>query len=296
MDLEAEVDVRHRIMARLQEAVDASPSGTLSRRELSAFEVDGRTWRLLDQGRGIRNPKDLQATLTIMTSLHGPYGDEPMESGLFRYHYQSSSDAGDNTKLRRACELQLPLILFWMLEPGLYVPVFPVYVVADDRPNRVFLIALDEGLRFLPDPMDPGEAAKRYAHRIARRRLHQPVFRASVLRAYEVRCAVCRLQHGNLLDAAHIIPDGADHGAPIVSNGLSLCKIHHAAYDNQQLGISPDYRVHIAPDLLVEVDGPMLRHGLQEMHGQLIGLPSRPKERPDRDRLDERYQQFLRAS
>ncbi|MBM4721547.1 hypothetical protein GS449_26925 [Rhodococcus hoagii] len=55
-------------------------------------------------------------------------------------------------------------------------------------------------------------------------------FRATVMRAYETRCAVCALAHGELLDAAHIVPDGDEMGIASVRNGMALCKIHHAAY------------------------------------------------------------------
>ncbi|UFU06443.1 hypothetical protein [Ruania halotolerans] len=58
------------------------------------------------------------------------------------------------------------------------------------------------------------------------------------------------------------------------------------------LGVSPDYRVQIAWRLLEEKDGPMLRHGLQEMHGQALHLPRRPKDRPHREHLARRYEAF----
>jgi len=78
------------------------------------------------------------------------------------------------------------------------------------------------------------------------------------------RCAICRLRHENLLDAAHILEDRHERGLPEVPNGLALYKIHHSAYDVNILGVSPDYRVHIRADVLREHDGPMLRWGLQE--------------------------------
>ncbi|WP_421732959.1 HNH endonuclease [Cellulomonas sp.] len=59
-----------------------------------------------------------------------------------------------------------------------------------------------------------------------------------MLLAYETRCAICQLGHGSLLDAAHIVPDGEELGLPTTSNGLSLCKIHHAAYDQNMLGVA----------------------------------------------------------
>nr|WP_246323925.1 HNH endonuclease [Petropleomorpha daqingensis] len=114
--------------------------------------------------------------------------------------------------------------------------------------------------------------------------------------AYETRCAVCSLNHRELLDAAHIIPDNDPRGAPVVANGLALCKLHHAAYDKNILGIRPDYTVEIHHRLLHEVDGPMLRHGLQEHHGRpLMQVPARRVDRPDADRLMERYEAFLAA-
>lgn len=59
------------------------------------------------------------------------------------------------------------------------------------------------------------------------------------------------------------------------------------------MGISPDYQVHVREDILEEVDGPMLRHGIQEMHGKQILLPKGRDHKPDRDRLARRYERFL---
>ena len=71
-----------------------------------------------------------------------------------------------------------------------------------------------------------------------------------------------------LLDAAHIVGDRRhERGDPMVPNGLAMCKIHHAAFDTNILGIRPDRVVEIRSDILEEHDGPMLRHGLQELHG-----------------------------
>ncbi len=76
-----------------------------------------------------------------------------------------------------------------------------------------------------------------------------------------------------LLDAAHIVPDTEPMGDAVVPNGLSLCKIHHPAYDSHIIGISPEYDVSVRRDILEEIDGPMLRHGLQELEGGRILLP-----------------------
>ncbi|MBK9358459.1 MAG: HNH endonuclease [Bacteroidales bacterium] len=67
---------------------------------------------------------------------------------------------------------------------------------------------------------------------------------------------MCNLKHRELLDAAHIIADKDDMGEPIIKNGLALCKIHHAAFDQNILGIDPDYKIKIREDILMETDGP----------------------------------------
>jgi putative restriction endonuclease len=245
---------------------------------------------------GIWNPQDLSATLTIVSSPDGPYNDKEAEGGFLRYDYRAGSDEGNNTKLRRAFELGMPLILLRKISDGVYVPVFPVFVVGDDRERRQFVIALDESLRFLNDPLHPTEDQRKYAERVVRQRLHQPVFRGQVIQAYERRCAVCSLRHPELLDAAHIVEDSHDEGIAHVTNGLSLCKIHHAAFDRLLLGVTTDYEVRINRELLEEIDGPMLKHGLQEMHGRQLELPRSRREWPDLHRLAHRWDPFRRAS
>jgi putative restriction endonuclease len=103
---------------------------------------------------------------------------------------------------------------------------------------------------------------------------------------------MCRLRHRSLLDAAHIIPDRDARGVPAVSNGVSLCKIHHAAYDANILGVRPDFVIEVRADILREVDGPMLKHGLQEMQSVRLALPKRRADRPNPGLLAERYERF----
>ncbi|WP_262852913.1 HNH endonuclease [Mumia quercus] len=290
MDSVGELRLRELIMHALAEAT--AESGFVTRAQLSALEVAGMPRRVIDQGRGIWNPTTMSATLSIISDPLSEYDDIQESDSLFRYAYQRGTDAGVHKKLRKAQELELPIIMLRTIAPGRYVPVFPVYVVGDDQAKRQFVLALDESLRFLRDPLHLSADERRYAERVVQQRLHQPEFRGRIMRAYDTQCAVCRLKHGRLLDAAHITEDGDDAGLPIVTNGLSLCKIHHAAYDANLLGISPDYVVHIDRDLLEERDGPMLKHGLQEMDKARLQLPTRRRERPDRDRLAQRFAGF----
>jgi putative restriction endonuclease len=69
----------------------------------------------------------------------------------------------------------------------------------------------------------------------------------------------------------------------------------HTAYDQNILGVRPDLVVEVQRSVLEEIDGPMLRHGLQEMAGVALLVPNGRRERPDQDRLAERYEDFRRA-
>jgi putative restriction endonuclease len=255
---------------------------------------DGTSRRLVDPGRGgIWNPSSLEATLSIVTSPDGPYADKELEGGLLTYHYQAGPEGGKNLKLRRAMDLGYPIIRFHKVAGNAYVPIYPVYVVDDDQAARVFTLSVDQSLASLNANAVVSEIERQYVERLIRQRVHQPAFRARVMLAYDTQCTICNLKHARLLDAAHIIGDANDAGDAIVTNGLSLCKIHHAAYDENFIGISGDFKVHVNGDLLAEVDGPMLRHGLQEMHGRELFLPLKPADRPDANRLDQRFADFL---
>jgi putative restriction endonuclease len=268
--------------------------GVVSRAELESFTYAGETIKLIDQSRGIRNPRQLVATLTILSQPKGPYDDLRTEDGLLRYAYREGPlDSGDNRKLRLAAELGLPLLLLEGIAPGIFVPVAPVYLVRDLPGERCVEVAVDEGLRYLS--LSPDDEQRSYVERLTKMRLHQPIFRARVIRAYGTQCAICQLRHAELLDAAHIIPDTQERGQPVVPNGLSLCKIHHAAYDRNIIGVRPDLVIEVKQRILEEVDGPMLRHGIQEMAGQQIVVPLAKREQPDRDRLEARYREFTLA-
>ena len=117
------------------------------------------------------------------------------------------------------------------------------------------------------------------------------MFRSRVLLAYQSRCAVCRLEEPALLEASHVLDD-AEGGEPIVPNGLSMCTIHHRAFDRHLLGVSPQFEIRIHARLLKRTDGPMLLHGLQAMHGVALQLPAKRADQPDRDLFASRFERF----
>ncbi len=265
---------------------------------LRGFELNGERIHLISQ-RGIFTPSTLALPLTVTTAPNGPYNDEFSDDGILQYRYQGNDpNFRDNVGLRELMNRGIPLIYFHGTVPGSYVAERPVFIVADSPETLTFGITFDERSHVefhIPRPNADITYRRKYTTAQVRRRLHQQSFRSRVLRAYTNKCALCNLKHTNLLEAAHIIPDNEERGEPVVSNGLSLCKIHHAAFDHNILGIRPDYVVEIREDILEEIDGPMLQHGLKEMHRRPIFVPQRTQEKPNVVSLEERYEQFRAA-
>jgi putative restriction endonuclease len=194
-------------------------------------------------------------------------------------------------------------VYFHAIEPGSYVAAYPVFVVEDHLEQLRFSMQVDDlyaaehelaGAGAIGE--DAAEPRRAYVTDTFRRRLHQAAFRERVIRAYAERCALCRLRHQELLDAAHITPDSDAEGEPVVSNGVALCKLHHAAFDRFFFAIRSDYVIEVRPSVLRESDGPMLVVGLQQIHGQRIHLPRRTIDLPDPARLERRYDQFRQAT
>ncbi|ARC56042.1 hypothetical protein AS850_03005 [Frondihabitans sp. 762G35] len=267
-----------------------------TRDELASYEFDGERIPLVDQSRGIRNPRDFEATLSILTSSKSTdYADEIEPGGLLRYSYRSQ-EGGDNVKLKRAFETEVPLVYFRGVRPNFYQAFYPVHIVADDPVERVVKIALDDEFEIFGDPFTMTGIQKRYAERSVRQRLHQPLFRAWVLNAYDAACAVCGLAVPQLLEAAHIVPDAHEDGEPAVSNGIALCVLHHAAFDGNLIGIDIDGVLHVSRFLeSLSTGGGLFEVGLRGIAGKSIALPRRRSDRPSVAALTQRFMEFLAA-
>ena len=248
--------------------------------------------------QGIVKPRGMDMALSITTSPDNPYADEVDGDGFIVYHYQGTDPLRyDNVAVRQAGVEGVPLIYFHGVARGQYQPFWPAFVQHDDVASRTFRVAVDEPQVLRPDltPEVVDELHRKYTTQLARKRVHQALFRERVLTAYASKCAICQLRHRALLDATHILADTHPRGVPTVPNGLSLCKIHHSAFDANIVGIRPDYVLEVREDVLEAVDGPMLKHGLQAVHGGQLHVPRRVEQRPDRELLDERYEAFRAA-
>lgn len=273
----------------------------------SGFEFRGERVILVGP-QGIFKPRILELPLSITTSPDSPYADAWGSDGLLRYQYRGTDrEHPDNRGLRFLRERGLPLVYFHGLVPGKYMAAWPAFIVHDDPHRLEFSVAIDTALE-LPklaakrdslgvESHDDRDAPRReYVTATVRVRLHQGRFRERVLEAYRRQCALCRLRHEELLDAAHILPDSEPEGEPRVQNGLALCSLHHSAFDRYFIGIRPDFTIEVRSDLLREHDGPTLRHAIQALHDQPIQLPRRREQRPEERLVEERYRRFRSAA
>lgn len=287
---------------RLQELHDHLSSDHLR----AGFMFRGERLPLTNPQRGIFKPKRMRHLLSIKTvyprSGARVWYDDQREvhrqifEGVDAVDYAfmgQDPDVADNRWLREAFEHQIPILYFLGTSPGRYQAIVPAFISGWDRAGLRASLAFGQ-----PGQMALGAdaAERRYALRTVKQRLHQASFRDAVITAYRGRCALSGLPEPMLLDAAHIIADTDErYGQPIVPNGIPLSKIHHAAFDAHLIGIDPDFRVHVSDRLLAQKDGPMLE-AIKNLHLGRLHSPAREVDRPDRDRLAQRFEAFRAAA
>ena len=299
----ADADTDLRAAALSHVAALENRFGVLAWDQIAAgFEFRGELVLLANRPRGIFKPQQLsRGALSIKTAKprtgrERRYDDQiGSNAPYFVYRWQGEdANATDNRNLRDCLADKLPIIYFYAVDEALYQPIICM-VAAEDRIAKAFHVVpiARESIATIPALRTASLAIeRRYGIVEVRRRLHQQKFRAAVIRAYDTRCAICRLRHSPLLDAAHIVPDAEPLGEARVSNGLSLCKLHHAAFDCLLLGITPELVIRLRKELLDEHDGPMLEHGLRAFEGARLLEPSSSEDRPDRQMLAERWRRF----
>ena len=266
------------------------------------FVFRGRKVPFMNRAYGIYRAAGVQrgpAALSVNSAFaQRRYQDEGTEDGVL-YRYQDGPiDNHFNSWLRNACVFDVPLVYFIGTRTNWYRAEYPAFVEHDFPEERTVLISFGE----MRGPLDEREPVhiesvieRRYVVRTVKQRIHQAQFRGAVLPAYRDRCGICSLKELRLLDAAHITADAEEHGQPLISNGISLCSIHHRAFDQHIVGVDSDYRVHVSRRLLDEDDGPMLEL-LKGFHAEPLTVPRAASARPDRARRAERFEQFLERS
>ncbi|MEH2676411.1 HNH endonuclease [Bradyrhizobium elkanii] len=279
----------------------------------TGFAAPGFDHRLRFAGRakGIFKPKEMTGILSVRTVMprkgrkvwykdqHD--GRDALYAGdsTVRYSFRGEDPtSSDNLLLRDAVEKRSPIIYFVAVAPAVYVPLYPAFVV-DWYPER-----LEADLAFAPMTI-AGRAAtlpsttieRRYRLVEVKQRVHQAEFREAVLDAYGSRCVITGIPVRELLDASHIVPDADQNwGQPWIPNGIPLSKIHHAAYDANLIGIDPDGIVHVSQRLSTDCRDLDVVKAIDAMRGARIRAPRSDEDRPDRNRLALRFEQYCAAN
>ena len=103
-------------------------------------------------------------------------------------------------------------------------------------------------------------------------RCGQDYFRAAVLNNFDGRCGVTGLAVRELLVASHILPWG-NHSAERLNirNGLSLSRLHDAAFDRGLIAFDNTLRLVLSPQLKAELP----QRAVAESFGAYAGEPLR---------------------
>ncbi len=102
-----------------------------------------------------------------------------------------------------------------------------------------------------PENYNPFDKEKKVAKVTRETIMRTRGFRQAVIEAYDYKCAFCGLKINSLKDmsweveAAHIVPHN-EKGRDDILNGLSLCHLHHWAFDAGWLTLQANFRIQVS--------------------------------------------------
>ncbi len=177
-----------------------------------------------------------------------------------------------------------PDFLLWYVQEGQ-----PIHD-ADQDAGEVAALAKatpEEESGLIESSTSPEELTRRVQLVEIMRAFRDARFRPLVLQAYNNRCAICGTAL-KLVDAAHIIPVSDPRGDDDITNGLALCRLHHAAYDTGLIGVRGDYAIILNSAAATRLHQVGLDGGLPEFRAALpptIRLPNVQEVRPNPSKL-----------
>lgn len=139
---------------------------------------------------------------------------------------------------------------------------YPIVLVDEKRINKLISIfgSLNSAINILSDigandslndknildhlesKKIPFDAKIKIIKKLVKQRQGQNKFREIVLLNYAKKCAVCKIDHDDILEASHIIPVHKMVSGNI-ENGICLCSLHHVMFDKGYFSIDDNYRI-----------------------------------------------------
>ena len=153
-------------------------------------------------------------------------------------------------------------------------------LIAENRETWEYSQSLLAGTKL---PLVPEQPATLVQRKI---RIRRAGFRRAIMQLYNYTCAVCKLcivtaTGESATDAAHIIPYHELQNDDL-RNGLSLCKLHHWAFDQGLISFSNSHRVVVSRELS---DQKPTEWMLTELRRKRIQLPNRVQHYPAPDAM-----------
>lgn len=102
-----------------------------------------------------------------------------------------------------------------------------------------------------PENYNPFDNEKRIAKVTRESAIRVRGFRQAVIEAYDYRCAFCGMKLNSLgdlsweVEAAHIVPH-SQKGKDDILNGLSLCHLHHWAFDTGWFTVEDNFTIQVS--------------------------------------------------
>ena len=127
-----------------------------------------------------------------------------------------------------------------------------------------------------------------------KRRINQDFFRKTVLSSYNYKCCITGINNPALIQASHIVGwSENEENRTNPQNGLCLNILLHKAYDENLIGISPDYEIFVSDWFFgkqqINID-PRTVDYFRGFNHQKIILPRRFY--PNRDLLAMHYERY----
>jgi putative restriction endonuclease len=277
---------------------------------------------LSGKAKGIYKPADLPYALSIRINLGSSYTDGTPESapgGGWRlsYHQEGEDLASRDRKsgnrgLMQCIADQIPVGVLRETEPfnhrsqydvlGLAMPVswedgyfilesldpspFAEIDPVTDLLEATARAEVDQESTYSEDPKDDYDARLRVMRQIVTRR-GQSVFRASLLDAYQGRCAITGCDAAAALEGAHLRPYRGPH-SNTVTNGLPLRADVHTLLDLRLLAPDPDARKIVISKLLAGTQ-------YDSLSGIQLAEPAAASHRPSPETLQTVWQRFRKA-
>ncbi len=112
------------------------------------LQYDGAPMKLMDISRGIRSPRcsmPPSASRPRSPRTRGPsVRRRPGPDGLLRYKWEGADpNHWNNVALRVALRQRRSLIWFHGIEPAVFMPIPPVFLMAEEAELQQFVVAID---------------------------------------------------------------------------------------------------------------------------------------------------------